>query len=328
MSIDLNLANIDPQGIGPDLALEILRLSDDQVAALFPTTTALREKYFGRKVKLCSIVNAKSGACPEVCGFCPQSSEFKGAESPLYPLMKPGDIASAAADSEHNGSREFSIVTSGRGMSKEHELEVIEEALHQIGARTQVEKCASLGLVDKPTLQRLKGAGLTNYHHNLETARSFFPNIVKTHSYDEEVQSVREAKEIGLKVCSGGIFGMGESLEQRVEFIFEVKALEVDNFPINFLNPRPGTPLEDRHDLSPYDCLRIIAAARLAMPKQNIFVLGGREVNLKDRQAEIFLAGANGTMVGNYLTTLGTAPDATVQMIEAMGLEIDRSGIH
>ncbi len=326
--MNLNLTEIDPSGIGPELALKILQLPDDQVAAIFPYTTALRERYFGNKVKLCSIVNAKSGACPEVCGFCPQSSDFKGAESPVYPLMSPEQIASVAQDSENNGSREFSIVTSGRGMTRERELQMVEEALHEIGETTKVEKCASLGLVSKETLQRLKGAGLTNYHHNLETARSHFPSIVKTHSYDEEVAAVKAAKEVGLRVCSGGIFGMGETIEQRVEFIFEVKELGVDNFPINFLNPRPGTPLEDVHDLSPYDCLRIIAAARLAMPAQNIFVLGGREVNLKAMQSSIFLAGANGTMVGNYLTTLGTAPNDTVQMIEAMGLEIDRSGVH
>ena len=133
---------------------------------------------------------------------------------------------------------------------------------------------------------------------------------------------------VGVAQGKEALTRMGETIEQRVEFIFEVKELGVDNFPINFLNPRPGTPLEDVHDLSPYDCLRIIAAARLAMPAQNIFVLGGREVNLKAMQSSIFLAGANGTMVGNYLTTLGTAPNDTVQMIEAMGLEIDRSGVH
>ena len=318
----LHLESIDPEGIDLETALEILRAPSSEVVSLFPLTNFLREKYHGNRVKLCSIINAKSGHCPEVCNFCPQSGHFKEADIDAYPLMEPEQILAAALDSAANGSNEFSIVTSGRGMNSEAELSKVEAALKAIGDNSTIDKCASLGLVDRPALERLKNAGLTNYHHNLETARSFFPNIVKTHSWEDEVASVKLAKEMGLTVCSGGIFGMGESIEQRAEFIFQIRELGTDKFPINFLNPRPGTPLETTHDLTPFDCLKIIAVARLAMPNRDIFVLGGREVNLRHLQPMVFMAGANGTMVGNYLTTSGQKPRETLQMIRDLGLEL------
>lgn len=320
--MNLNLDHIDPRGIDASTALEILKAPSSLVFDLFPITNALREKYFSKKVKLCSIVNAKSGHCSESCGFCPQSAHFKEADLESYPLMDAEKIAHVARDSWKNGSNEFSIVTSGYGMDNEKELEVIEESLRKITAETELDPCASLGIVSKETLLRLKEAGLTNYHHNIETARSYHSEIVKTHSFEEELQVIRDAKEAGLQVCAGGIFGMGESLEQRVEFIYEVKKIAPNSFPINFLNPRPGTPLEDKKELTPLDCLKIIAVSRLAMPKMDIFVLGGREVNLRDLQPLIFQAGANGTMVGNYLTTAGRAPDQTVRMITDLGFEI------
>ncbi|MDO8461396.1 MAG: biotin synthase BioB [Deltaproteobacteria bacterium] len=320
--MNLSLEAVDPQGISPETALEILKASPEEIYSLFPLTSQLREKYFGKKVKLCSIVNAKSGHCSESCGFCPQSAHFKETNVETYPLMDADKIAHVAEDSWKNGSNEFSIVTSGYGMEDGEELAVIEEALQQITAKTELDPCASLGIVSIETLRRLKEAGLVNYHHNIETARSFHGEIVKTHSFEEELQVIRNAKEVGLNVCAGGIFGMGETLEQRVEFVFEVKKIDPASFPINFLNPRPGTPLENCKELTPLDCLKIIAISRLAMPAKDIFVLGGREVNLRELQSLIFLAGANGTMVGNYLTTAGRAPDETVRMIHDLGLEI------
>ena len=319
---ELNLAQIDPVGIDESMALEILKAPVPEFMAFLPLTNALREKYHGNRVKLCSIVNAKSGHCPEVCNFCPQSAHFRDAKVEAYPLMEPDTMLAVAMDSEANGSSEFSIVTSGRGMTSEKELAKVEAALLAIGEKSSLDRCASLGMVDRLVLERLQAAGLTNYHHNLETAKSFFPNIVSTHTWEDEVASVKLAKEMGLTVCSGGIFGMGESLEQRIEFIFQVKELKTDKFPINFLNPRPGTPLANTHDLTPIDCLKIVAVARLAMPDRDIFVLGGREVNLRNLQSMIFMAGANGTMVGNYLTTSGQKSRDTVQMIQDLGLTL------
>lgn len=315
------MESIDPVGIDPGTALEILKAPPSSIFELLPLTNRLREKYFGRKVKLCSIVNAKSGRCSEDCGFCPQSARFKETAVPSYPLMDAEKISGVAGDSWKNGSSEFSVVTSGYGMESEGELRVIEESLRRIARTTNLDRCASLGVVSRENLIRLKEAGLTNYHHNLETARSHHPRIVTTHSFEKELGVIRDAKEVGLHVCAGGVFGMGETVEQRVEFIFEVKAIDPDSFPINFLNPRPGTPLANTHDLTPLDCLKIVAVSRLAMPSKDIFVLGGREVNLRDLQPLIFLAGANGTMVGNYLTTTGRAPEEILRVIRDLGLE-------
>jgi biotin synthase len=169
-------------------------------------------------------------------------------------------------------------------------------------------------------LERLRDAGLQAFHHNLETARSFHPNIVHTHDYDAEVAAIRAAKDAGLHVCSGGIFGMGESKDQRIELLEDLRQLDVDSIPINFLNPQPGTPLEGVWDLTPEECLRIVAVARLMMPRQEIFVCGGREVQLKDLQHRMFEAGANGTMVGNYLTTPGRGAMRDIEMLDELGL--------
>jgi len=183
-----------------------------------------------------------------------------------------------------------------------------------------MERCASIGMVGKKTLKRLKDAGPESFHHNLETSRSFFPNICTTHNYDDDVVAVRRAKELGLYVCCGGIFGLGEAWSDRVELAATLKELDVDSIPVNFLNPRPGTPLEGAKNLTPRDCLMIIAILRLMMPDKDIVVCGGRDTNLRDMQALIFTAGANGMMIGDYLTTPGRDSAADLKMIEDLGL--------
>ncbi len=315
-------SEIYPRGISPDEALAVLRVSEAEFfEAVVPLTRRMREASFGNKISFCSIVNAKSGACPEVCSFCSQSAAYKEAEAPLYPLMTSDEIVSRAKQAETAGATEFSIVTSGRALTKARELDVLTEAISRISAETEVESCASLGLMDAAGLKRLRDAGMVNYHHNIETAPSFFPEIVKTHSFQDEVAAIRAAKAVGLKVCSGGILGMGESLEQRVEFVFTLKTLEVDSIPLNFLNPRPGTPLEGLHELTPLDCLKAIAITRLAMPTTEIFVCGGREVNLGPYLDRVYDAGASGTMIGNYLTTAGRDPSNELALIRRLGLE-------
>ena len=312
---------IKSNGIDPTLARSILDL--DKTAffqEVLPVTKELRERAFGNQISFCSIVNAKSGACVEDCSFCAQSNSYKAAPSPVYPLMSADKIVAKAKEAESFGGTEFSIVTSGRGMSKEKELDTMVNAITRIRQETQMETCASLGLMDRADLLRLKEAGMINYHHNIETARSYFPNIVTTHTWEEEVKTVTTAKEMGFEVCCGGIMGMGENLNQRVEFAFQLKEIAPHSIPINFLNPRPGTPLADRHDLTPLDCLKIIAILRLAMPATEIFVCGGREVNLKDYQKYMYDAGASGTMLGNYLTTQGQDPQSDLEQIRELGL--------
>lgn len=311
------------RGISEGEALELMECpEEDFFKKVLPLTKALREKSFGNKISFCSIVNAKSGACAEACDFCSQSAHFKGAQAPVYPLYSQEKIVAAAREAEENGATEFSIVTSGRGMTRESELRTLENAIREIRDTTQMETCASLGLMQKEDLQRLRDAGMVNYHHNIETSRSYFPNIVHTHSFDDEVESIRHAQELGLKVCCGGIVGMGESRDQRIEFAFNLKEINPDSVPLNFLNPRPGTPLAHLNDLTPLDCLKTIALIRLVLPQTELFVCGGREVNLKEYQEFMFDAGASGTMLGNYLTTSGRPTEDDQDMISRLGLEI------
>lgn len=316
-----SLATLEAQGIDADQARQVLVMEEKVFfSEVIPLTKALREKAFGNEISFCSIVNAKSGACVEDCAFCAQSNSFKEAPSPVYPLMPAERILDKAKEAERFGGTEFSIVTSGRGMAKTKELDTLVDAVRRIREETQMETCASLGLMEREDLLRLKEAGMINYHHNIETARSYFPNIVTTHTWEDEVKTVKLAKELGFQVCCGGIMGMGESMDQRVEFVFQLKEIAPDSIPINFLNPRPGTPLADKHDLKPLDCLKIIAILRLAMPRTEIFVCGGREVNLQHYQDKIYDAGASGTMLGNYLTTKGRSPDDDLKQIRELGL--------
>lgn len=318
-----DIDDIYAQGISEGEALELMECSEeDFFAQVLPLTKALRERAFGNKISFCSIVNAKSGACAEACDFCSQSAHFKGAQAPVYPMQSTDKIVAAAHEAEENGATEFSIVTSGRGMTRENELQTMENAIREIRATTKMETCASLGLMETQDLKRLKDAGMINYHHNIETSRSYFPNIVHTHTFDDEMASIQHAKELGLKVCCGGIVGMGESKDQRIEFAFNLKEIDPDSIPLNFLNPRPGTPLAHLNDLTPLDALKMIALIRLVLPKTELFVCGGREVNLKDYQEHMFDAGASGTMLGNYLTTSGRPTEDDRTMINRLGLEI------
>ncbi|WP_242337779.1 biotin synthase BioB [Anaeromyxobacter sp. SG66] len=309
--------------IGADEARTLIRhTSGPALEALLDRAEAVRRAVHGDEVALCGITNAKSGRCPENCGFCSQSAHFPAADAPVYPLVPAEEIVAQAKAAERAGAREFSIVTSGTRVAKESELAAIEEAVRKLRAETAVEPCASLGLVREPELVRLKAAGLMHYHHNLETARSFFENVCTTHTYDEQLETIRAAKRQGLQLCSGGILGMGETPEQRVELAETIRELGVDCVPMNFLNPRPGTPMEHVSAITAEECLAAIAVFRLMMPAAHIFVMGGREVNLGVHQHLIFRAGANGTMVGNYLTSAGRGPGETVEMVEAQGLSL------
>ena len=268
-------------------------------------------------------MSAKSGLCKEDCTFCSQSVRYSTG-APEFPMVGAGEIAEAARRAERAGANEFSIVTSGTAIDKDRDISTLSDALKSMNTSTDLESCASLGIMKRDTLKKLKEAGLKSYHHNLETSRSFFPKVCTTHSYDEDVETVREAKALGFYVCSGGIFGLGESWEDRIELADTLRDLDVDSVPINFLDPREGTPLEGTKNLSPKECLRIIALFRLMMPETDIIVCGGREVNLRDLQPMIFAAGANGMMLGNYLTTKGRSAEDDLRMIEDLGLTTTR----
>ena len=216
------------------------------------------------------------------------------------------------------------IITSGTSISKGEELERICRALRRIRSETGITPSCSLGIIDLETAQALREAGAGTYHHNLETARSFFPQICSTHEYDEDVETVRVAKKAGMGVCCGGIFGLGETASQRIELAFTLKELDADSIPINFLNPIEGTRLAGASNITPMECLITVALYRLILPDKMITVCGGREHNLRDLQSWIFLAGASGTMIGNYLTTVGRPPEADWQMLKDLGLDIEQ----
>ncbi|MBI3752796.1 MAG: biotin synthase BioB [Deltaproteobacteria bacterium] len=308
------------KGLSYEEGCEFINLPDEYIFDILASGEKVRKHFKGDEINLCSIINAKSGLCPEDCAFCAQSAHYD-TNVATYPMAEPQKILETAEAASKTGAREFSIVTSGTSVSKDKEIELLAQTLQEMRDTLPMERCASLGIMDAETLQRLKDAGLQSYHHNLETAGSFFPSICSTHDYEEDVNTVRTAKELGFHTCCGGIFGLGESGEQRVELAATLRELDVDSIPINFLNPRPGTPLENATNLTPIECLKIIALCRFMLPAKDIVICGGRQVNLRDMQCLIFAAGANGMMIGNYLTTPGRPPEEDLQMIRDWGLK-------
>ncbi len=305
-------------GIDPEDAIQVLSMPDEWIFHLFGATWRITRKWKQGQIRLCSIVNAKSGLCTEDCSFCSQSRRSK-AEIDVYPMLEPDEIYRRALKAKGAGAKEFSVVTSGKGLKGKNEFNKVKKAVEMI-KETGLQSCVSIGIVDYESLSILKSAGLGKFHHNLETSRSYFPNVCTTHDYDEDIRVVKDAKRAGLSVCCGGIFGIGESPEHRVELAFELKGLDVDSIPINFLNPIKGTPLEEKNHLTPIECLKIIAMMRLTNPTKDIIICGGREVNLRDMQSLIFPAGANGLMLGNYLTTKGRPPEEDIKMINDLSL--------
>ena len=307
------------ESISFDQALQLESLTHEELDYLFLGTDRIRDHFKGQDVKICSIVNAKSGKCVEDCSFCAQSSSFQ-TDSPEYELMDVDEIVKAAKEAEAFGSNEFSIVASGTSLDDRKELDRVIEAIKRIKAETQLETCCSLGLMPMEHLKELKEAGLDRCHHNLETAKSHFDKIVSTHTYEDEVNAVQNAKAAGLQVCVGGIFGMGESFAQRAELAFSIRDLGTQSFPINFLKPIEGTGLDHLEPMEQYEALRTISLLRLILPDIDLFVCGGREEVLTDLQEQLFSAGANGILGGNYLTTKGQDPKRDIDMIENLGL--------
>lgn len=316
------MVNIMLGGISVEEALKLIELTDkDDLMVLFNRASEARKENFGNKATACSIINARCGGCSEDCAFCPQSAHSHS-NVEYYPLVTEEEIVNAARQAEKDGAAHFGIVTSGRAVNTENDLETICSAIKRISDELNVQPCASLGLLDKESLRRLKSAGLTRYHNNLETAKSFFGEICTTRNFEDQVQTINDAMEVGLSVCTGGLFGMGESKAQRVEMLDTVRSIGVDSVPLNFLNPIAGTKLEGMKELTPFECLKIIAVARLMMPEKTIRVCGGRESNLRDFQSWLFHAGADGLMIGGYLVTAGREVDVDLKMIEDAGMEL------
>ncbi len=296
-------------------------LVEQELQELIKIADPLRKDHKGDTIFTCAIINAKSGACPEDCAFCAQSAHHK-TEIDVYPLVSEDRIVRMAEEMKKSGATRFSIVTSGNRL-KEREIESVANTIRLIREKVGIRVCASLGMLDENMARILKDAGLDRYHHNLETAKSFFPNICTTHAYEEDIETLWVAKNVGLKVCSGGIMGLGEGWEHRIELAFSLREIDVDSIPINFLNPIPGTRLQDMPLLAPTDALKAIAIFRIINPEKDITICGGREKVIREYQSDIFAAGANGIMIGNYLTTKGRGIKEDMEMIEKMGLNLE-----
>ncbi len=309
------------KGIDTNEAVRLLSAEGREMYALFARANEVRLEHTGRTVELCGVLNAKSGMCKENCRFCPQSVH-SGSDIECYPLVDEGRMVEAAATAMGNRSSRFGIVTSGEAVEDDAELKTISRAVSRISGDLDIHPCASLGTVSKAVLETLKAAGLTRYHCNLETAESFFPEICTTHAWSDAADTIRAAKSLGMSTCSGGLFGLGESPAQRVELLDQVRELDVTSVPLNFLNPIPGTPLEDAPPITPLECLKVVAVARLMMPDKTIRICGGREHNLRDLQSWALIAGADGLMVGGYLTTAGRRVEDDLRMIADAGFEV------
>ena len=301
-----------------EAAAQLTEVDGDALFDLFFWANKIRLHFVGRHVKFCSIVAGKVGNCSEDCGFCSQAKRYRTAVTPQ--TLSVAQIAGAADEAVRNGASSFGVVNSGRGPT-DRELDWLEPFFSRTAGQHQIRPCATLGELTRTQAHRLKEMGVLRINHNLESSRRHFPNIVSTHSYDDRLRTIRNAKEAGLSICSGGIFGMGEDWEDRLDVAFELRQLGADVVPINFLNRIEGTPLYDRcGDLHPLEALKIIAIYRFILPQQELKIAGGREKILRDMQSWIFFAGANSFLIGNYLTTFGRSPQVDHQMLADLGL--------
>jgi len=315
------LADQSLRGASPtrEQALAVLTSTDDEILAVLHAAFRVRQQHHGRDVRIHVLKNAKSGLCPEDCSFCSQSVKFAtGVDQ--YQLQSVAELVAGAREAAAMGAVKYCMVTSTRGPS-ERDLDVICDAVRQIKTELNINVCTSLGLLKEGQAERLAAAGVTRFNHNLESSRAHFPEICRTHSYDDRIATVRAAKAAGMEACCGGIMGIGESLEDRVQLAFELQELEVESIPVNFLDPRPGTPLGDMPRLTPHDCLRALAMFRFVNPARDIRVAGGREVNLRHLQP-LALYPANSIFCNGYLTTPGQGPEADARMIADAGFRV------
>jgi biotin synthase len=301
-------------------ALDVMRSSDDELLGLIQAAFEVRRRHFGRDVNLHVLNNAKSGLCSENCSFCSQSA-VSDAAIDRYPMKGVEELVAGARDAARLGAVKYCMVTSGRSPS-EADLEVLCDACRRIKAEgMRLHLCVSPGLLDDAQATALKKSGADRINHNLETSRRHFPRICGTHSYDDRVRTIRAAQAAGLEICSGGLMGMGEEAEDRVDLALALRELKVNSIPVNFLDPRAGTPLAGRSRLSPAECLRTLAMFRLVYPAVDLRAAGGRETCLRHLQP-LALYVANSIFTEGYLTTDGQGHSADLAMIEEAGFRV------
>jgi biotin synthase len=302
-----------------DEAQQLTTVSGDDLYDLFYWANKIRIQYMGRDVKFCAIVAAKVGGCSEDCKFCAQSEHFDTAVKGQSQLTD-DQVLESAWHAAEVGADSFGIVNSGRGPTRRELEDWLQPLMTKIAKEGKTRACATLGALTPETAKYLHDCGIRRINHNIETSERHYGNIVTTHPFSERINTLKIAKEAGLSLCSGGIFGMGEDWQDRLDMMFTLREIGVDVMPINFLNAIHGTPLENQPKLSPMECLKIISICRFVLPDKELKVAGGREVCLRDLQSWIFFAGADSTMIGNYLTTYGRKPEQDHQMVMDLGL--------
>lgn len=299
--------------------LSVLRSDDDELLELLAATFRVRREHFGHKVHLYFLKNAKSGLCPEDCGYCSQSI-LSEAEIPRYALLNEAKLMEGAERAVASQARTYCIVASGRGPSH-REVDHIASTVAKIKDKFGLHICCCLGLLDDDQAKKLKEAGVDRINHNLNTSRGFYDRICSTHSYEDRLNTLQVARKAGMELCSGLIVGMGETDQDLVDVAFELRALGVHSTPVNFLHSIDGTPLERKWDLNPRYCLKTLCMFRLANPAVELRISGGREVNLRSMQA-MGLYAANSMFVSDYLTTKGQPAEDDFKMVEDLGFEI------
>ena len=312
---------LDGKPINDEQALSILESSDEELLDLVAAAFRIRHKYFGKTVQLYFLVNAKSGLCPEDCGYCSQS-KLSTAPIQKYRMLTPEQLLDGAKVAYERGSKTYCIVISGRAPN-ERELQTVETVVPLGKEKYDLKICACLGLLTEENAARMKACGVDKVNHNLNTGREHYAEICSTHTYQDRVDTLNNVRRAGLELCSGGIVGMGESRRDFVSMAMELRSLQVESIPLNFLHAIEGTPLGKHDDISPQDCIRSLCMMRFVNPTSEIRIAGGREKHLRTLQP-LSLYVANSIFVGDYLTTQGQPPQADYDMIRDMGFEITR----
>ena len=297
----------------------MIQLDDDYLPWMMAGADRLRKTFCGEQIEVCAISNVRSGNCSEDCSFCSQSGHHETA-APVYNYISKEKLSEQAQRARSWGVSDFGVVSKGWGIRSDRERSQLKEYFDTLDADSDIGRCASLGVLNDKTAKELSDMGLENYHHNLETPQSFFHNVCTTHSYQENIDTIIAARDAGLRVCSGGILGMGETRAQRVELAETLRKIGVDSVPLNFLHPQQGTPMGGLKPLEPMEILKSIATFRYMLPKADIRIAGGRQF-LGDMQSMIFMAGASGVMIGDYLTTQGRQVEDDLAMLDALKLK-------
>ena len=299
---------------------QLSELSVDNLDDLLYWANEIRKQNFGNTVKMCSIVPGRLGGCSENCAFCAQSLHYDTAVDKTPQVLDDDQIMAAAKEAKQKGVPNFGIVYSGKKVS-EGELDRLIALTERIKSELDMGVCMSLGIVSEENMQRLADAGVVRFNHNLETSERHFSEVVSTHKYADRVRTIEAGLKAGMGVCAGGIFGIGENEQDRIDMALELRRLGVDMVPMNFLHPIEGTPLGNAEKMPPREILRIVALYRFILPKTHLKVAGGRVLNLRDLQSWIFYAGCTAILSGNYLTTAGRAVEDDLQMLKDLGLE-------